>query len=435
MLKPMQAVIGAAVSLFLALSAAHAQSGPWRIVDVSGTVRATQPAASMQLVSTGEAFAAGSVLSTGMDSRVVLRRGEQQIVVGPNSRMSLPATEEPGMTRIFQDMGTLLFKVDKREKQHFRVETPVIAAVVKGTTFTVTAGANDHAVHVAEGAVEVSSRNGQAVEMVTAGMTARISGDNPSFIEISNSAASDGNDRGPAARPAKLKEAQNDKGATRKDVLFVPANIGAGPLDFAGLTDGLVNAPEARLQHASPVSFANNTKGLEQSETAGAIGDFRRNATNNNSAAASIGAGNANVNAGGGANANADVGGANATANAESGAANSANTNANANVNAGGGAIANANANASANANANASAGASGSANANVNVGGDAVANANANVNTGGGANANTGSPGVNLNLNIGGDNGVNIGAGVNGNGGAAANVGIGGLGANLELP
>ncbi len=238
--------------LALAISPSHAQSDAWQVVELTGAVRMAQPMATAQPVSTGGTLNAGAVLSTGIDGRAVLVRGEQQIIVGPNSRMSLPAGEEPGMTRVLQDLGTLLFKVDKREKQHFQVETPVIAAVVKGTTFTVTAGADAHAVHVAEGAVEVSSRNGMARELVTAGRTARILRGNPGVIQFIDTAprGTDGETSGKGVTP--IKKASFEQPGE----LTMPAAVGDAPLDFAELTEGLVQSTENRAQPVGAAELA-----------------------------------------------------------------------------------------------------------------------------------------------------------------------------------
>ncbi len=258
LLKTAVTILSAVV---LTITPSRAQNDSWRVVETAGAVRMSQPMTTAEPVSTGKTLSAGAILSTGFNGRAVLVRGDQQIIVGPNSRMSLPASEKSGMTRVVQDLGTLLFKVDKREKHHFRVETPVIAAVVKGTTFTVTAGADTHAVHVAEGAVEVSSRNGMARELVTAGHTARIDRTNPSVIRFSDSPA-----RGDADRKPDVIEQRTDGGgdSANKGVtpiqkaslttparainqprdLTVPAAIGHERLDFSALTEGLVQSPE-----------------------------------------------------------------------------------------------------------------------------------------------------------------------------------------------
>ena len=336
-------------SLMMITVQASAQNGAWRIVEMEGAVRTAQPMAGMQLVSTGETLGAGAVLTTGMNGRAVLARGEQTIIVGPSSRMSLPAAEEAGMTRVFQDLGTLLFKVDKREKQHFRVETPVIAAVVKGTTFTVSANGDSHAVHVAEGAVEVSSRNGATRELVTAGMTARVFKDSPSAIQMSTKASSNGSP-------------QNESGdrTPRNGELVVPTEIGADPLDFAKLTDGLVQASQNAAHAPSQARFNRDMSSAPNAGHGNSVAELRRTGSNNNRAARAIEVSNAgdngngrdNSNAGGNGNGNA-YGQANSNAGGNDKSNAGGNDNAPANSNAGGNGNAPANSNAGGNGNSN----------------------------------------------------------------------------------
>jgi hypothetical protein len=95
------------------------------------------------------------------------------------------------MTRILQDLGAVLFQVDKRGSQHFRVETPLLAAVVKGTTFTVTADREGGMVHVAEGLVEVRAFDGGAVVDVPGGQTVRINSGAPSLLVPTAAPATD----------------------------------------------------------------------------------------------------------------------------------------------------------------------------------------------------------------------------------------------------
>jgi len=130
----------------------------------------------------------GATLITGADSRVTLENGAQRIVMTPNSRMTIAAISDDGMTRILQDLGSLLFQVDRREAQHFRVETPLLAAVVKGTTFTVSTGSQQDMVHVSQGLVEVRANEGGAVSDVAAGVTARVARTAPGAITMTTPA-------------------------------------------------------------------------------------------------------------------------------------------------------------------------------------------------------------------------------------------------------
>lgn len=360
-------------SLMMITVQANAQNGAWQIVEMEGAVRTAQPMGGMQLVSTGGTLDAGAVLTTGMNGRAVLARGDQTIIVGPSSRMSLPAAEEAGMTRVLQDLGTLLFKVDKREKQHFRVETPVIAAVVKGTTFTVSASGDSHAVHVAEGAVEVSSRNGASRQLVTAGLTARVFTNNPSAIQMSAGApANDGGERTPT-----------------DGELVVPTEIGADPLDFATLTDGLVQGAQKSASTATQARFNRDMSSTPTGGLGNSIAELRRTGTNNNGAARAAEVSNAGGNGKGAANGL---------------------------INGNGNGVANGLINGNGPGNSNAGGNGNGNGLIDINVGGNGNGNGSVNVNAGGNGNGN-------------GNGSVNVNVGGNGNGNGPVNVNVGGNG------
>lgn len=215
----------------MTMSVAEAKGDSWRIMEMNGAVRAYQPLSGFQPVSAGGAIDAGAVVSTGANGRLVLARDENEIVVGPSSRMSLPARTGPGMTRILQDLGTLSFKIGKRNTQHFRVETSVIVAVVKGTSFSVTAGADAHAVHVEEGAVEIAAVSGSARQRVTAGVTVYVSRKEPDVIRTRDT--SDDRYDGLRGRSNEEREfsAGEEKASSEKHALSAPSEIGGNHAD------------------------------------------------------------------------------------------------------------------------------------------------------------------------------------------------------------
>jgi hypothetical protein len=78
--------------------------------------------------------------------------------------------------RVFQSLGTLLYKIKERaaDMAAFEVETPYLVAVVKGTVFTVNASKNGTAVHLTEGVVDVQPTLGGTGVTLTPGRTALI---------------------------------------------------------------------------------------------------------------------------------------------------------------------------------------------------------------------------------------------------------------------
>ena len=68
------------------------------------------------------------------------------MLISPNSVVGLPTENKDGLsTTIVQQAGSILLEVEKRNVKHFEVETPYLAAVVKGTQFRVTVNAGSPA--------------------------------------------------------------------------------------------------------------------------------------------------------------------------------------------------------------------------------------------------------------------------------------------------
>ena len=95
-------------------------------------------------------------------------RGEETILIAPNSVVGLPAEKKEGLsTTIVQQAGSILLEVEKRNVKHFEVETPYLAAVVKGTQFRVTVNAGSTSVDVIRGQVQVADfRSGQIAQVM-----------------------------------------------------------------------------------------------------------------------------------------------------------------------------------------------------------------------------------------------------------------------------
>jgi ferric-dicitrate binding protein FerR (iron transport regulator) len=143
----------------LALSTVARASGGWTIVQTIGDVQVVSPGFSPVAAKPSAGVADGSTIKTGATGRAVLLRGRETIVMSPSSAVTLPSGTNRDLSRVKQQSGTLLFKIGKRPEAHFEVNTPYLAAVVKGTTFTVKVSRTGASVHVLEGAVEVVTAN------------------------------------------------------------------------------------------------------------------------------------------------------------------------------------------------------------------------------------------------------------------------------------
>jgi len=160
-------------------SEAIAQSAAWRVSKSSGEVWVSTSGAQQASLTDDAVLNSGDNIRTGRNGRVLLVRGQEQILISPNSVISLPAPKSPGTTTVIQQSGTILLDVEKRNVQHFEVETPYLAAVVKGTQFRVTVAQGESFVTVRGGQVDVTDfRSGQSAlvqpgQMAKAGLVGK----------------------------------------------------------------------------------------------------------------------------------------------------------------------------------------------------------------------------------------------------------------------
>ncbi len=161
-------ILTMAFILGAASSAVAAEGGVWRVSKSSGEVWTTTTGAQPASLGQEEVLKPGDTIRTGRNGRVLLVRGEETILVSPNSVIGLPTEKKDGLsTTILQQAGSILLEVEKRNVKHFEVETPYLAAVVKGTHFSVSVNAASTSVKVLRGQVEVSDfKTGQIAQVM-----------------------------------------------------------------------------------------------------------------------------------------------------------------------------------------------------------------------------------------------------------------------------
>ena len=129
------------MSASLIASVAHAKATGWKISEASAGVTITRDGQARP-GSRGTNLETGDAVSTGKSARAVIVNGEQYAVIAPNSRLEISQPSAGGsFVQFFERLGNVVFSVKKKTKPHFGVKTPYLAAVVKGTTFSVTVDA------------------------------------------------------------------------------------------------------------------------------------------------------------------------------------------------------------------------------------------------------------------------------------------------------
>jgi hypothetical protein len=145
-----------AVVTFSAGSQSIAQDAAWRVSKATGDVTISASGAQPVALTDAASLNPGDVIRTGANGRVLLLRGAESMLITANTVVGLPKEQKDGLsTTILQQAGTILLEVEKRNIKHFQVETPFLAAVVKGTQFRVTVDKDDSRVDVLRGQVEV----------------------------------------------------------------------------------------------------------------------------------------------------------------------------------------------------------------------------------------------------------------------------------------
>jgi hypothetical protein len=148
----------------------------WRVGKTSGDVWVTTSGVQPASLADAATVKPGDSIRTGRNGRVLLTRGEEKILIAPNSIIAIPEKSgDAASTTIVQQAGSILLEVEKRDTRTFEVETPYLVAAVKGTQFRVSVDDRTAAVAVMRGQVEVADNKSGRFALVLPGQTARVS--------------------------------------------------------------------------------------------------------------------------------------------------------------------------------------------------------------------------------------------------------------------
>ncbi|MFK8034150.1 MAG: FecR domain-containing protein, partial [Hyphomicrobiales bacterium] len=152
---------------------AHAEE--WHVARVTQPASFSTDGANWNPIKKNMRIPNSSWIKTGIRGRILLKRDKETIVYRANTMAGIIQRNKSGKkTEIHQRFGRILVDVETRKYKHTSVKTPFLAAVVKGTKFSVFVGARNTKLDVVRGIVEVTNpQRGERVS-VTAGQNVSV---------------------------------------------------------------------------------------------------------------------------------------------------------------------------------------------------------------------------------------------------------------------
>lgn len=194
--------------LFAALFAAGtAFAADWTVKQVRQPASYSTDGRNWTPVTRGIAVPNAAWVNTGKHGRVLLRRGRDSMLINAGTLIAAAenGTDARPVTTLHQKFGTVTVDVRKRNYDQMTVKTPFMAAVVKGTKFTVNGNKRGSTLSVARGLVEVANlKSGQKAfigaggraDIASTGASVRLSGSNTSMVTSSTASTAASNSAG-----------------------------------------------------------------------------------------------------------------------------------------------------------------------------------------------------------------------------------------------
>jgi hypothetical protein len=161
-----------AVSVALAAIASAAMADDWLADKLRGPVLQLVDK-EWQPLERGMVVSDNRMIRTLAAGHVTFTRGGETVELGPSTLIQIfdKGGARP-FTTIKEATGTVSIEAQVQNVQHFAVETPYLAAVVKGTRFTVTSSKTGSAVGVRRGHVEVADKGNNTHVLLAVGQSA-----------------------------------------------------------------------------------------------------------------------------------------------------------------------------------------------------------------------------------------------------------------------
>ena len=186
----------------------------WIVERVAGTVWSVEEGREPVKLQRQMQVRVGATIKTLGNGRVRMVNAKNAMTMSPNSLATI--TRDGWLfgarTRVLQEKGTIEFEVETRGRPHFEVKTPYLAAVVKGTKFTVSVTATSGTVAVARGLVGVTdAKSGQSAD-VGAGQKASASATSGGLSTSASANAEVGQSKSTDKTTGKSADAGKDTG-------------------------------------------------------------------------------------------------------------------------------------------------------------------------------------------------------------------------------
>jgi len=170
----MRAIFVLAIAPFLLFAGLQPSlAGDWTVARITGKAWLLEEGFQPRSLEGDMTIPEGASVQTARNGRVRLEKSDTSMMLGPNTVAEVKKqTLVRRRTTVMQKAGTIEFDVEKRGRPHFEVQTPYLAAVVKGTHFSIRVSRNTSSISVDEGLVGVTDEDSGEEADVGAGQRA-----------------------------------------------------------------------------------------------------------------------------------------------------------------------------------------------------------------------------------------------------------------------
>jgi hypothetical protein len=160
--------------VIVSISGAAVFADEWKVIRLRGSVL-QHVDGEWQKLSRGGMVPDDRVIRTLKTGNVELQRGNETITIGPDTQIQIFDEESTRpFTTVKQYFGKVTVDAEARKVEHFAVQTPYLAAVVKGTKFVVTSGETGADVAVKRGHVFVEDKATKESTTLNVGQSASV---------------------------------------------------------------------------------------------------------------------------------------------------------------------------------------------------------------------------------------------------------------------